>query len=204
MENIDKNERLRLRLRREQRVVLSWQWAAVIMFIVAVMSNMAICGQYIRWQRERSQYQETIQAANDMRDQAVQALGVIAADSAMEQLARAEQARAYEALGTYTYIGSCKVTAYCCEPYEHICGTGDGLTATGIPVTPGIVAVDPEVIPLGSTVVIDGQRYLAADTGGMVKGLHVDIAVLTHEEAAAFGSQVAEVWIIPQDSGDTP
>ena len=82
--------------------------------------------------------------------------------------------------------------------------TGDGLTATGIPVTPGIVAVDPEVIPLGSTVVIDGQRYLAADTGGMVKGLHVDIAVPTHEEAVAFGSQAAEVWIIPQDGGDTP
>ena len=115
-----------------------------------------------------------------------------------------EKARAYEAMGTYTYIGSCKVTAYCCEPYEHICGTGDGLTATGIPVTPGIVAVDPEVIPLGSTVVIDGQRYLAADTGGMVKGLHVDIAVPTHEEAVAFGSQAAEVWIIPQDGGDTP
>lgn len=179
--------------------MMSWQWIAIAMFIVALAFETVLCGVCVQWQRESTQYQETIQEANDMRDQAIQALGVIASDSAIEQLARAEQARAYEALGTYTYIGICKVTAYCCEPYEHICGTGDGLTATGIPVTPGIVAVDPEVIPLGSTVVIDGQRYLAADTGGMVKGLHVDIAVPTHEEAVAFGSQVAEVWIIPQE-----
>ena len=184
--------------------MMSWQWIAIAMFIAAVVFESLLCGLCVRWQRERAQYQETIQAADDMREQAIQALGVIATDSAMEQLERAEQARAYEAMGTYTYIGSCKVTAYCCEPYEHICGTGDGLTATGIPVTPGIVAVDPEVIPLGSPVVIDGQRYLAADTGGMVKGLHVDIAVPTHEEAVAFGSQAAEVWIIPQDGGDTP
>jgi len=199
VESTGRNERLRLRLQKEQQAVMSWQWIAIAMFIVAVAFETVLCGVCVRWQRESTQYQETIQEANDMRDQAIQALGVIAADSAMEQLARDEQARAYEALGTYTYIGSCKVTAYCCESYEHICGTGDGLTATGIPVTPGIVAVDPEVIPLGSTVVIDGQRYLAADTGGMVKGLHVDIAVPTHEEAAAFGSQVAEVWIIPQE-----
>ena len=31
-------------------------------------------------------------------------------------------------------------------------------------MTPGVVAVDPEVIPLGSTVIIDGQAYLAADS----------------------------------------
>lgn len=66
----------------------------------------------------------------------------------------------------YIYLGEFTITTYCNEPYDHICGSGDGLTAMGIPAEPGIIAVDPNVIPLGSHVIIDGQEYLAADTGG--------------------------------------
>ena len=92
-------------------------------------------------------------------------------------------------------LGVWKITYYCCEPYEHICGDGDGLTATGIPVAPGIVAVDPEVIPYGTTVVIDGVEYLAADCGGGIKGDRIDIAVPTHQEALELGVQYKEVFI---------
>lgn len=184
--------------------MVSWKWTAVIMAVVVALTNLMICKLYIQWQREKAQYQVALQESNTMRDQAIQTLGIMAENTAKEQQARADQVRAYETVGTYEYLGVCKITAYCCEPYEHICGTGDGLTATGIPVSPGIVAVDPDVIPLGSTVVIDGQSYLAADTGGMVKGLHVDIAVATHVEAEDFGVQVAEVWVIPQESSGTP
>lgn len=114
----------------------------------------------------------------------------------LERERREEQARAYEAVGVYEYIGTCTLTAYCCESKgnPHICGDGDGLTATGLPVAPGMVAVDPEIIPLGSTVIINGTSYLAADTG--VKGYHIDIAIQTHEEANAFGISSAEVWIV--------
>ena len=92
------------------------------------------------------------------------------------------------------YLGTFVATYYCCERYPHICGTGDGLTATGAVVEPGIVAVDPAVIPLGSVVVIDGTEYLAADTGGLIKGQRVDIAVPTHAEALALGVREVEVW----------
>ena len=37
------------------------------------------------------------------------------------------------------------------------------------------VAVDPDVIPLGSRILIDGEEYLAVDVGGAVKGDVVDI-----------------------------
>ena len=94
------------------------------------------------------------------------------------------------------YLGTFVATYYCCERYPHICGTGDGLTATGAAVEPGIVAVDPKVIPLGSTVVIDGEKYLAADTGGLIKGQRVDIAVPTHAEALALGVREVEVWVM--------
>ncbi len=92
-------------------------------------------------------------------------------------------------------LGVWKITHYCCEPYAHICGTGDGLTATGEPVRPGIVAVDPRVIPYGSIVVIDGVEYLAADCGGSIKGKRIDVAVLTHAEAIEMGVKYAEVFV---------
>ncbi len=91
-------------------------------------------------------------------------------------------------------LGEFKITYYCCEKRPHICGTGDGLTATGVPVEPGICAVDPEVIELGSTIIIDGVEYLAADVGGAVKGKHIDIAVETHAEALELGVGEAEVF----------
>lgn len=100
---------------------------------------------------------------------------------------------ASQAAGAYQYIGECTITAYC--PCAECCGRwADGLTATGLPAEPGIVAVDPAVIPLGSTVVIDGQEYLAADTG--VTGLHVDVCLSTHRETVAFGVRTAEVWAV--------
>lgn len=92
------------------------------------------------------------------------------------------------------YIGQFKISHYCCEPYKHICGDGKGLTRTGIPVHPGLISVDPTIIPLGSTIVIDGVEYRAEDTGGMIKGNKIDMAVKTHEEALALGVYWADVY----------
>ncbi len=92
-------------------------------------------------------------------------------------------------------LGEFTVTYYCCEKRPHICGTGDGLTATGVPVAPGVCAVDPDVIPLGSTVIVNGTSYLAADVGGAIKGQRIDIAVATHAEALELGVATAEVFL---------
>ena len=60
-----------------------------------------------------------------------------------------------------------------------------GTTATGIPVGPGIVAVDPTVIPLGTRMTIPGYgEGVAADIGGAIKGLRIDVWVATAAEAA--------------------
>jgi uncharacterized protein YabE (DUF348 family) len=51
-----------------------------------------------------------------------------------------------------------------------------GHTATGVVVTYGIVAVDPNVIPLGTRMFIPGYGYaVAGDTGGAVKGYIIDL-----------------------------
>lgn len=196
---------------REQKAALrleicSWQRAAAGLLALSVAANAALYGvlglQEARHRQEADELRTELHLAEQVRDQAVRELGALALDTARERQAREEQAAAYEAVGAWEYIGECEITAYCCEPYGHICGTGDGLTASGLPVGPGIVAVDPEVIPLGSTVIIDGQRYLAADTGGLVQGLHVDIALPTHAEAEDFGVQSAPVWIALEEGAE--
>ena len=82
----------------------------------------------------------------------------------------------------------CDVTGYCacCTPYAHM-NQRDGkvLTASGLWVNIGeAVAVDPDIIPLGSTVTLGGKTYIAADTG--VYGYTVDV-LMSHEDAAQAG-----------------
>lgn len=134
--------------------------------------------------------------------------------TALEQSYKAEQAEAdrLEAeLATRAllpagmgaqYIGNFKCSSYCTERYPHICGTGDGITASGAPVTAGLtIAVDPEIIPLGSVVYIEdvGVR-VAQDIGGAVQGYCIDVAVEgSHEDALRWpGYGYHEVWILNQ------
>ena len=184
---------------RTRRDLASWQRAALGLLALSVGVNTALCAAITRQERQIADLETRYHAVRAIEADAVAAYGELAARVDADREARQAQAEAYEAIGAYEYIGECTVTYYCCEPYAHVCGDGDGLTATGLPVTPGVVAVDPEVIPLGSTVIIDGQEYLAADTGGAIKGNHVDIAVATHQEADALGVTTAEVWVVEDD-----
>lgn len=92
-------------------------------------------------------------------------------------------------------LGEYKLTAYC--PCAKCCGKSDGITATGVKATSNrTVAVDPNVIPLGSEIIIDEVCYIAEDVGGAVKGNVIDIFFDTHEEALQFGVQYKDVNII--------
>ncbi len=154
------------------------QWAWIASLEDARREDAARC----RVQMER---------AERARELAVERLDAARLQAEADKQARAEQAAAYEMAGAYQYVGECTITAYC--PCGECCGRwADGLTATGLPAGPGVVAVDPEIIPLGSAVIIDGQRYLAADTG--VTGKHVDVCLLEHEDTVAHGVRTAEVW----------
>lgn len=182
-----------------RRDLASWQRAAVGLVALSTAINVAQYIAILNRDEAIADLETRYHAARAIEADAVAAYGELAARVDADREARQAQAEAYEAIGAYQYIGECTVTHYCCELYAHVCGDGDGLTATGIPVAPGIVAVDPEVIPLGSTVIIDGQAYLAADTGGAVKGNHVDIAVATHQEAEDLGVTTADVWVVEDD-----
>lgn len=91
-------------------------------------------------------------------------------------------------------LGEFKITHYC--SCSKCCGKGDGITYTGAKATVGrTIGVDPKVIPLGSTVYIDGQAYVAEDTGGGIKGNRIDMFVGSHQEAIEKGVYESEVFI---------
>lgn len=96
---------------------------------------------------------------------------------------------------SYTHLGNFKISAYChCSV---CCGKSDGITATGTKATANrTIAVDPNVIPLGSQVIIDGKTYVAEDTGGAIKGNRIDLYFSTHQEALNWGIQYKDVDII--------
>ena len=70
-------------------------------------------------------------------------------------------------------------------------------TASGTLVRRGVIAVDPDVIPLGTRVFIPGYgEAVAEDIGSAIQGHRIDIAFDTHEEAMMFGRQDLEIIII--------
>lgn len=71
-----------------------------------------------------------------------------------------------------------------------------GRTATGIQTAPGVVAVDPSVIPLGTRMTIPGYGVgIAADTGGAVRGNIIDLWFPTTAEALAWGRRTVTITL---------
>lgn len=84
---------------------------------------------------------------------------------------------------------SFRATAYCLR----------GRTASGSNVRRGIVAADPRVLPLGTSITLDAGKYsgtyTVADTGGGVKGNKLDIWVPSCSEARTFGRRNVSVKV---------
>lgn len=81
-------------------------------------------------------------------------------------------------------------------------------TFLGTQIRPGVIAVDPRIIPLGSRVYIKfpdghGVYAVAEDTGGAIKGNRIDVAKWSMDEANKFGIQHVKVYILERgDKGD--
>lgn len=71
-----------------------------------------------------------------------------------------------------------------------------GHTATGLPVGWGVVAVDPNVIPLGSHMYVPGYgQAVAADTGGAIIGNRIDLWFPTIAQAYAWGTRIVTITV---------
>lgn len=93
-------------------------------------------------------------------------------------------------------LGEFVITAYC--TCRVCCGvySGGNRTASGtVPTSNRTIAVDTNVIPFKTKVVINGQVYVAEDRGGAIKGKRIDMFFMTHKEALKWGRRTMEVYL---------
>lgn len=89
-------------------------------------------------------------------------------------------------------LGEFEITAY---SYSEGYGENYQTASGAIPKPYYTVAVDPAVIPLGSTLYIEGiGEVKAQDTGGAVKGQVIDLHI-GHDDCDSFGRQKRSVYI---------
>lgn len=186
-----------------------WRAAAVFMLAVSIITT--VCGGLAVNNVQRAagqsaaEYQAKLESVEHVRDLAVEQLGGMA--QKMEALEaeldalKSAQAQAQSnnmAGGQYVSLGEFTLTSYC--KCEKCCGKwADGITASGLTAEPGMIAVDPNVISLGSYVMIDGVEYLAADTGGAIKGNRIDVFCEDHQSALEYGVQSHEVYLVAEE-----
>jgi 3D (Asp-Asp-Asp) domain-containing protein len=108
--------------------------------------------------------------------------------SRVVEQAQTVQARSSAPASVVTAAGAITVTA-----------TGysmPGHTSTGLPVGPGVVAVDPSVIRLGTRMTIPGYgEGVAADTGSAVSGYTIDLWFPTLADALAWGRRTVTITL---------
>ncbi len=96
------------------------------------------------------------------------------------------------------YLGDFRLTGYCDCPIcqEEWVGT----TALGVaPTEEWTIAVDPDIIPLGSYVYIEGFDHVfrAEDVGAAIQENHIDVFVGSHEECYdELYNRYAEVYLV--------
>lgn len=78
-----------------------------------------------------------------------------------------------------------------------------GITASGTKARPGAVAVDPNVIPLGTKLYIESLDSrpdygfaTAEDTGGAIKGNRIDLFFHSKSDVSRFGRRKVKVYIL--------
>jgi 3D (Asp-Asp-Asp) domain-containing protein len=75
-------------------------------------------------------------------------------------------------------------------------------TAAGVPVKTGILAADPEILPVGSVVEIEqlpqkyNGIYTVLDTGPEIKGREVDVYMWSCNEALVFGRRPVRLTVL--------
>ncbi|GGF12834.1 hypothetical protein GCM10010954_09450 [Halobacillus andaensis] len=85
--------------------------------------------------------------------------------------------------------------------YTAFCEGCSGITKTGIDLREDpdqkVIAVDPDIIPLGSKVRVPGYgEAIAGDTGGAIQGHRIDLFMEENGDAMDYGRQQIEVEIL--------
>ena len=139
---------------------------------------------------------EKAAAEKAAKEQAAREAQAAAEKEAAEQAAAeaAAQAATTQPVGQTFIMES---TAYSSDPADAL--GGGTVTATGqnLLTNPMAVAVDPNVIPLGTRLYVEGYgEAIASDTGGAIKGNIVDVHFSTYEQCIQWGRRQVKVTIL--------
>lgn len=131
------------------------------------------------------------------------------AEPAEPEAVATEPAAYHGPIPEFVDLGEFTVTHYC--PCAECCGVWaenrpDGIvyTASGTIAQEGrTIAVDPDLIPHGTEVVVrysDGDEavYIAEDCGSAIQGNRIDVYMESHEAALLEGIKTARVCIVKE------
>jgi uncharacterized protein YabE (DUF348 family) len=118
---------------------------------------------------------------------------IVAVGTKTQQFSTINVSRGGGETGKEMYVISTAYTAYC--------NGCSGTTANGYNLRSNpnakVIAVDPNVIPLGSKVYVDGYGYaVAADTGGAIKGHKIDVFFSDKSAAYRWGRKQIKIKIL--------
>lgn len=142
---------------------------------------------------EKSNSQDTVESGSsssanntDSSQSAVQNAPVQTEDKSEVEVSRGESRTTL----------SMVATGYTDAPEENYPWAG-APSYIGLPLARGIVAVDPNVIPMGTKLYIEGYgEGIAADQGGAIKGNRIDLFFDSKAEAFDWGMRTIEVTIL--------
>lgn len=99
----------------------------------------------------------------------------------------------------HKFMGS-KVVEMNASAYDPSAGRGSRATfrtSTGLKAQYGVVAVDPNVIPMGTKLFIEGYGFaVAADKGSAIKGKRIDLCFNSRSQCFEFGRKKVRVHIL--------
>ena len=143
---------------------------------------------------------EKAAAEKAAKEQAAREAQAAAEKEAAEQAAAEAAAQATAQAAMTQPVGQTFImesTAYSSDPADTL--GGGTVTATGqnLLTNPMAVAVDPNVIPLGTRLYVEGYgEAIASDTGGAIKGNIVDVHFSTYEQCIQWGRRQVKVTIL--------
>jgi 3D (Asp-Asp-Asp) domain-containing protein len=142
-------------------------------------------------QTSRRQYVSALSARRALNGAQISRIDALASTSAAASVAPIATQTSDSSAAAADYTSSSRAITVVAMAYSL-----DGTTATGLPVGWGTIAVDPSVIPLGTSMTIPGYgEGVAADRGSAVQGATIDLWFPTVPEALAWGRRVVTVTL---------
>lgn len=93
----------------------------------------------------------------------------------------------------YKRILNMTATAYASGPLDN--GKWNNQTYVGGVVRPGVAAVDPRIIPIGTKLWVEGYgEAIAEDVGSAIQGNRIDLVFKTRQEALDYGIKNVKVY----------